>query len=371
MFAYLFLIVLILVEGNYTFLVSGRSIKTLQLKKDYIYKLSYWHIFSVIFILILSTFKNFSVGCDTFGYLNFFNNVANIDILKKGFEPGFNIVCYVFAKTGLGFRGLIFFISLFVNLVIVWFVNRRSDCPTWSLLLYVALGVFAQSLSALRQIIAIAFMLIAVDLLLDKKIWKSLIFVIIASLFHKSALITLVIYPAFFVKLKHYHFVILFICAMIVSLLLPYIAKLLASMGINNYITHYLIKAPVHIQKSSIVRILYAFGLLLIFGVYYYIFSHPRNSGRERYEKFYITLYFLVPVVHFSGCVINAQALMNRLSMYFFVFLIIIIPNTLKYLNAKLKTPYVFSTIIISSIYMLILYIIKNICTVYPYQFCF
>ena len=76
------------------------------------------------------------------------------------------------------------------------FINKYSYDKLMSFLLYVMFGVFGQSFGAIRQMIAIAFIILAIFFILDDKLWKSVPFIICAGLFHVTAFFCLLIIPS-------------------------------------------------------------------------------------------------------------------------------------------------------------------------------
>ena len=82
-------------------------------------------------------------------------------------------------------------ICLFIVIVFAHFVFRHSPSPVQSFLLYFGLLYFTFNFSALKQSIAMAFILLAVDAVVDRKLFSFLVLTALASMFHFPALIFL------------------------------------------------------------------------------------------------------------------------------------------------------------------------------------
>lgn len=91
--------------------------------------------------------------------------------------------------------------DIFVLSTFGWFIGKYSKDVTFSTLMYLAF-VFAASLNITRQYVATAFFLIALHLLLQKKPIKALIPMVIAVLFHVSAILLFAVYALYFIGFK-------------------------------------------------------------------------------------------------------------------------------------------------------------------------
>lgn len=98
---------------------------------------------------------------------------------------------------------------------------KLSVNPAYSLFLYFLFPVFyLESFSIVRNAIAYSFVLYSFLLLCEKKRFFSLLFIITAALFHKSALIGLFIYVLYFIKNYRILHIILYLSSFVISALL-------------------------------------------------------------------------------------------------------------------------------------------------------
>ena len=80
----------------------------------------------------------------------------------------------------------------------------------FSLFLYMGLRLYGTNFYLIRHSFAMALLLLAFDAMVDKKLVKFLVFVLLATLFHSTALIFIVAYPLSKIKISMKQFVMFF-----------------------------------------------------------------------------------------------------------------------------------------------------------------
>lgn len=146
----------------------------------------------------LSMFKSSSVGNDTQVYTNLFYNILNssdLTLYTKRFEVG-----YVILNRALGLisnnHQIVFIVtSFYIFFITGKFIYKYSNMVWLSVFLFFSLRYFDLSMSGTRQMLAIATILLSYDFILKKKLLKFIICVLVASLFHKAAIIFFIAYP--------------------------------------------------------------------------------------------------------------------------------------------------------------------------------
>ncbi len=357
-------------------LVEGQSSKTKRVL-SWVFK---YRVITIISLVFFSTFKSLDCGLDTYNYYRYYTNLLDgksipfVSYLGNKFEMGYTFLNSILTTLNLPFRCLLFTISLFVSIVIVLFVNKVSVNKFMSLILYVALGVFAQSLSAYRQIIAMAFVLIAIIRLVDKKWISSIICIMLGSIFHVSALICLVIVPLRYFKPRLWFVCLAFIIVAVGSHIFPDVLRLMEKFTPIDYYTKYYDRL-IFVVESDWVNTLYSLSLAAIFIVMYvakykWLKLYERES---RLYDFFLLIYMFVPLFRMAGFIIHMPQLFNRLNMYFFTSLLILIPLFVKGLkhNKKLYIAANIMVYVIAGGFMIYLYAAKNTCGVCPFIFGF
>lgn len=164
---------------------------------------------------------------DLIVYVNTYKMLPNrtyVDLFRQWMDGGlkdflFFAVAKLFADLGVPPEIWIACLGTFFSALFCAFIYRFSDQPLISLLLMLAL-FFSFTLTGLRQAMAMAILFFAYRFMLEKKLSHFIIAVIIASLFHSTAIIFL---PAYFIaklRLGWKQFVAIAI-ALVVALAFP------------------------------------------------------------------------------------------------------------------------------------------------------
>lgn len=184
-----------------TILFSIIAIQILPNKKYYIIIKSQQFIISkksisefilVIELMFITIFRKYTVGTDLRMYTRLFEEINEYswkNILNSKFEPGYMIYN----------RFIIFFsdnIQVFIAVtgfltvgIYIYEIFRKSYDAFFVMYLSLTFGFFFFQFTALRQVIAIALFMFAIDRL-EKRKWIDYIFIIlIASTFHLSVLV--------------------------------------------------------------------------------------------------------------------------------------------------------------------------------------
>lgn len=338
MIFYILLLMAVLLDFilEYMYKKNEDNIKNDKLKKiaNFIFK---YRLITVLPLIFLSTFKADSVGCDTYEYIRWY------EIENYRSDLCYSILQLIVFRMGISYRLLWFVISTFVSFVFVVFINEFSENKFMSFILYITLGVFSITLCFMRQIIAIGFLLLEIIALKNKKYKTAILFNIIAILFHRSAFIGILFILFKFVKLNGKMIFFIYFSAIVVSLLLPYIIGLLSKIGYVGYLTKYFIVNTGLLKKNSINSILYTVSLNIIFLVFYIFIRYLKKLDYKENETIYylLSIYLFSPIIKIMGLLLNANGLFDRLHVYFFIMLIIIIPNCLSKLKSTKKLYHV------------------------------
>lgn len=381
MFWYFFLLAMICVDFSVEHILATKGVLNgnTSFKKalNFIFK---YRLITIVTMVFMSTFKAFSVGADMGEYYKYYNllkqdeNLFRLPITNK-IEFGYTFLCSLLVLCHVPFAVLWFVVSTFVVISLMVFINKVSSNKFMSFILFVALGIFAQSLSALRQIVAMAFMLLAICKLVDKKWIGATLLIIAGSLFHISALMCLVVVPLRFLEPKWWWIVLSFGAAIVGAFVFPYALKLLENLTPLDYYTKYYVVLTQYIQKSDLLNTLYSIALIAMF-VVMYIARFKLLKLEEKDKKiydFFLWVFLFVPLFRVAGFIVNMPQLFNRLNMYFFMVLIVLIPLFVKGLNYN-KKLFMFANVavyIVALAFMIYLYAIKNSCGVYPFVFGF
>lgn len=127
-------------------------------------------------------------------------NTSNL-VYPYSYELGWVVVNWLFGGAiGFDYRVLMVVLSAFTAFSFALFSYRYSKDPGFSLFIISCLSFYLYSFYILRQTFALCICLLAIPFLLQRRPAKFAAIVFLAFLFHRSALLFLVLYP--FCRLK-------------------------------------------------------------------------------------------------------------------------------------------------------------------------
>lgn len=141
------------------------------------YRFAYY-VFSCI-ILILVAGLRYRVGLDTNAYMRSFNQsvypyLEDFSFFHNyGADIGWVFINSIAKSVGCGFYTVQIIQALIVNIVVFWFIRRHSPKPFLGILLFFMFQWWNYCFEAMRESIAIAFYLLALDGLITKNSLKS------------------------------------------------------------------------------------------------------------------------------------------------------------------------------------------------------
>lgn len=155
-------------------------------------------LFFIIASMILIAIAGFryGVGTDYFAYYNnyeiyaeeFFTSIKNFN------EPGFKLICWCVQKFG-GNGFTVILISAFLTISLCMkTIYEFADDLAGTVMLLIFTGFWHTEFNAVRQCLAAAIVFAGIRYIKNRCFWKYLIVVLIASTFHMSALVMIVLY---------------------------------------------------------------------------------------------------------------------------------------------------------------------------------
>lgn len=150
-------------------------------------KLLLFIVFVILFILL--GFRSINVGTDTINYLEIFERINYYD--NKEIEIGWKILNTSIFNIGIGYQGFIVLIAFITLLPVYITVKKHSVNPMFSIFFYYTLYFYFNAFNISRQALAVVIILAAMPLLLKDKKTIYILFVLLASSFHTTALVAL------------------------------------------------------------------------------------------------------------------------------------------------------------------------------------
>lgn len=253
-----------------------------------------------------------------------FYEIANDRIIVTEFEIGFNFLVKLCSKI----VSKPWFMFLVVSIItIVFFVKgfERSKYFTLSVLLFFVQGIYFDSFNGIRQYIVVAIFIYAYRFIEENSFKKYLLTMLVASLFHISALITI---PLYFIKKEKVNYVLfgVVMCGMFVfkNKLLELFLKLMTLLPKSN---SYIEKGTyINYISTNLSGLLISAGVLVL---YLYVY---RKIGYQQVGIFQLNMAYLGLV--FAICSIFLP-LMDRFLYFTKAYYLISVPYALSLIDNK------------------------------------
>lgn len=308
-------------------------------------------------LILFSGLRNIYWGPDdTYNYYILFEKLKDLDyaiIPIVQLEDTFYSIFCKFAGTLLGgsFRLYLFFVSfLFVGSIGI-LIYKYSPKVLLSYLIFLSL-FYSLSMVLIRQCIAISILTFSYKYLVSRKFFKFILIVLIATLFHKTAFVFFIAYPLTYFK---FDWKMLLVYSVICILAIVYGNSLIHS------IPQYLLDDRMTGYMGSDNTLSWAgFIQLLLFACLTLVYKKQAIVKYPRIEVLYHLLF--IAIIFQTGTAIIAEFF--RISLYFNVFLVILVPQVLASIHIQVDKKLVVNTL---SALLLLYYFLSNI----EQDFCF
>lgn len=269
-------------------------------------------------------------GVDYNSYKSWFSSIENLP-LKWYNDIGFNILLLLIKRFTNSFDLFIFITTAFFIYAIYKYAIENNKEYVLTIYIFISFGIFELGLSSIRQWIAGSIFLLSIKYIREKQFWRYLVSIIIASLFHNSAVVLIAIYPFINLKANNHKLKILLclICGILGAVLIKTgilinliykIAPLYAPKYVN-------IGPELNSNYTVFIISSVALGFIMINKKAYSYFVEKYN-----YQVDYLTLLWLfafLATYHF---------MMARLMQYFMPAIPLVVPNMLQTIeNKKVK----------------------------------
>lgn len=311
------------------------------------------------------------VGTDYASYERLFNAFLNLSFLDYATNNIYNIEPGFFALIKLcqlvsdqPFTLFLAAAALTISFFYLGLRNIQAKHPSLIYLLFLTV-VFPITFNATRQGIAISIVFLALTYLIKSKNKKFILLTIFAAMFHVSALVALVAYPAFkFLMRKKDHvmptrFLVRSVVATLMVVgLIPLIFHLVTQISIFQKYANY----TDYVSGVSATMIAFKVAMIAIV-TYFYKKMSAKNT--------YIRAYFILALIEISTISLwFSSAAIFRVSLFFTPFTLILIselPTVFKSSTDKLIVQA--SLVLFCALYFYVAYFVAGQAEIIPYRF--
>ena len=276
---------------------------------------TYFYIIGTVLILI-SGLRKYTIGIDTYAYKVRFEQIKSLDfrnfLNNIELEYGYNFLEFLLSRITDNFQLLLIIIAIIYVTSVSRIIKKYSANPPISFILFLTLGFYTFGMSSIRQTIAISITLLSFDYIVEKKLFKFISFVLIASFFHTSALIFLPSYWFSKFRVNKKSVATFVVVALVTFLLKDNLRELMMVLFPRNYEV---------VETGG--ELFYIFMLLSLMVGFLFKKSLVNSSYFNKYFYFMIVAAIIIfPIAKFNPAIL-------RLYYYYSIYLILYIPNIL------------------------------------------
>lgn len=274
---------------------------------------------------LIAAFRDVSVGADTLQFCTWYGIIGSLpveDIATTRYEIGFVVFCKALYSLSPNYQLLLCVSSVVIFSSIAAIVYRYSEDVVFSAFLLVSLALYTSYLNIMRQALAMAFILFGIMRLLNNRKFSFIVFVLIAVLFHKSAILALVFLPLMNIKFSR---------RVVVSYIAISLICYLFAVQITDAAAIVLSKDEFYRAKymqanyyGALIRVAFYSVIALICANYFTLSTRMSEASSDQNLVMHAVMLWLLFTV--MGARIE---ILGRFSVYFGVFALIAIPNAL------------------------------------------
>ncbi len=301
-------------------------------------------------LILISSLRKYTVGTDLrLYYYNSFRQFLNWDWKDYNvniYETGYYFYNILIGKLTSDPQIFIAITSIFTFLIFAWFIYKNSQDIYMSVFLFIALHFWFMYMNIIRQTIAVCIVLIASEILKSKKIRKMkyfifIVMIILASTFHNSALIMLVLFPLSFIQFERKEILTSIFLVLIAIFTYSKIFVLLSGfINHRNYVDVYLAQGEADISVIGYFSAL-MYTAIFILGSINLVIKRNKKIASNRYilidnDNGYTDDYlmYMLLIIMITRILSIKLTIIGRISYYFYPFIWIALPRIMSRISS-------------------------------------
>lgn len=271
----------------------------------------------------------------TYSYENFVKSNFDFSNISWTFGDNFGFDAFSIILKSLGFstNGYLMVFAIITYVIYIWFIHKYSTDFLMSMFLFICL-IFTFPLAAIKQCVAVAFCLLAVDKAINKKWFWFVFWIFIAETFHAYSFMYLIVPLLFFVPWQDKRTVMWIVIFLFAGILLrPMIGTVLS---ITDALGDEYTVEEFSGNGVNPFRLLVCLVPLVLSFILRKQINDPYNEV-NRAEGLCMNLAFLNGEIMFVALFGTANYF-ARLADYFYIFPVIALPRMFNMVNPKWRT---------------------------------
>lgn len=297
---------------------------------------------SFIILFIISAFRgDFTTDYKSYTRLFYlYNQYDFFDVLKvTDIESGYKLLSRsvgVFTDNEM----YLFMVVSFIILICFYSQFKKHSTYMWlSVLMFVIIGSYYSSFNIIRQILAVAIIFAGSKFLYERRFFKYLLVVILASLFHSTALIMIAFYFILNFRFNFRSIFLIFCGSFFVMLFLNNIVSFFQ----RNFYTSY-VEGAYGMEGASFKIAIIPMALLI-----FSLFNYKKIDLSNTIQRIWLNAVIFNAFFSILG---TKVFMINRVSHFFSSYTLLLIPL----LFSKIKTKELRVVLIIILVFFLIIY---------------
>lgn len=317
--------------------------------------------------------KGANVGNDTGNYIYFFERAAEssgwYDPLYR-FERGYQIYSKALSLIFNEYQVLFIFSGIICMGGVGYTIYKYSSNIAYSLFLLVGLRFYYFFLSGLRQSIAVSIVVFAFAMYRERKYIIFLILVLLATTFHNSAFVFLLMLPLINYKLSRKGIISVIIGIIGVYVLFqPLLSVVLGELP--DYYSHYLDTSGFAAGNlANYLDVLMKISLLVLIYWSRYGRDNDCSYADDKLVPIEHTYVYFMIIATGISLIATQASMLDRLTQYFWIFSILAIPDIISKLRPENRSIIaIIVTLIVISYNLILLWLRPEWNMIVPYTF--
>lgn len=269
--------------------------------------------FGAIFILLLAL-RGEQCGSDTVQYARHFDSVRLMSLRAlihgQKAERGYWIMLKLLSILTSNYQICLMVTGILSAYPVMRFYMRESESPVLTIVLFLTVAPFNMYFSGIQQVLAMGFAFWAWQMAKEKKLLQFAAIVLLAMQFHRSAVILLVLYPLYHLRITRN-----WLWFVIPAMLAVYVFNV----PIFNFAVRFLWDDYGSTQETGATTVLL---LLIIFAAYAFVIPEPAKLDKDIIGYRNMLLFSIV-----IQCFAPIHALAMRMNYYFLLFIPLLVPK--------------------------------------------
>lgn len=286
-------------------------------------------------LIFISGLRGISVGTDTRTYLSLYTvsrSLTWLEVFEQRVEWGYGMVTKICILIYDNPQFYFFIFSCIIGLGFAYFIYKTSDDIPLSVFLYVTLRIYSQSMNIMRQTVAMMLVALAYLFIKEKKMIRSILLIALATGFHTTAIVGFLLIPLSCIKLTKYRTV--FFIILEAGIIMNWNLLISIFIRITGRYEHYLSSSYFDSSTGGrmVALIILSFVGLGLFEIFY------KNYSELEFRQNSILI--MAGFAYVAGTIVRQNAaLLERVVMYFLVFVLIMIPGIIKNFDYRFRLP--------------------------------